>query len=66
MADAPEIIKILDYIEHEDGSCTLTMDITQRTAQLLIEVGFLKLLTDHIERSEKDVVPGNTDETPEA
>lgn len=47
MTDDTQTIKILDFIEHEDGSCTITMDITQSTAQLLIQVGFLKLLSDY-------------------
>jgi len=54
MTDGPDTIKIIDYIENEDGSATVTMDITQRTAQMLIEIGFLKLLKDYIKETEDE------------
>lgn len=52
--DNTQTIKIIDYIENEDGSATVKLDITQRTAQMLMEVGFLKILKDHIERTEDE------------
>ena len=57
IADDTQTIKIIDMIEHEDGSATVTLDITQRTAKTLLEIGFLKLLEDHIKEAENNYEP---------
>ena len=44
MTDAPDIISIIDYIEHEDGSATVTMDLSYEVAALVMEAGFHAML----------------------
>ncbi len=41
-------MKVVDLIENQDGSATANVDLTQEEAQLLMQVGFVKLLEDAI------------------
>lgn len=38
------MIDIQDYIEHEDGSATLTFDCDAKTRKLLVGLGLVSLL----------------------
>jgi len=44
MTDEPKTINIIDYIEHEDGSATVTMDLSYEVAALVMEAGFHAML----------------------
>jgi len=47
-------MKVSNLVEHEDGSATLTIDMTPEEMQIVVEVGLLKLLTDYMERENAD------------
>jgi len=47
-------MKVDNLVEHEDGSATLTVDMTPEEMQLVVEVGLLKLLTDYMEKENAD------------
>jgi len=38
------MIDIQDYIEHEDGSATITFDCDVKTRELLVNLGLISLL----------------------
>jgi len=44
MTDETKTISIIDYIEHEDGSATVTMDLSYEVAALVMEAGFHAML----------------------
>ena len=46
-------MKVLDYVEWEDGSAQVGLDLSEDEKIALIEIGFVKLLTEMIEREEK-------------
>ncbi len=46
-------MKVLDLIENDDGSVTVNLDLTQEEAQWLMQVGFIKLLEESIERDKQ-------------
>ncbi len=46
-------MKVLKSIKKEDGGCTLDLDLTPEEMNILIEVGFNKLLKDGMEEFEK-------------
>ncbi len=44
-------IKVIDIIEHEDGSATYELDMCEEAQRLLIEKGFITLLEEMIDSS---------------
>ena len=48
-------IEVLEYTEMEDGSAVVVVNISMEAAKAILEVGFLKLLEDHIKESEESV-----------
>lgn len=46
-------MKVLNLVKNEDGSATVNLDLTLEEAQALMEVGFIKLLEDYIERDKQ-------------
>ena len=44
MSDATKTIDIIEYTEHEDGSATVTMDLSYEVAALVMEAGFHAML----------------------
>jgi len=44
-------IKIVEIIEHEDGSATCELDICDEAQQLLIEKGFIAILEEIVDKS---------------
>lgn len=46
-------MKIINIIEKDDGSCSIEMDMTNEEIQIVLEVGFNKILKDSIEEMEK-------------
>ena len=44
-------IKVINIIEHEDGSATYELDMSEEAQRLLIEKGFITLLEEMIDNS---------------
>ena len=53
-------MKVIDYVEWEDGSARVELDLSEDEKTVLIEIGFAKLLTEMIERQEKLYDPGSS------
>ena len=51
-------MEILKTVENEDGSTTLTLDISEEENRILIQYAVINLLEKYIESQKK----GNTDE----
>jgi hypothetical protein len=54
-------IKVTGIVDHEDGSATVTLDLSPETYHKIFEYGFLKLITKGIQqktgyRDEKDML----------
>jgi len=47
-------MKVDNLVEHEDGSATLTVDMTPEETQIVVEIGLLKLLKDYMEKKNAD------------
>lgn len=43
------MIKITEYNEHEDGSATLQIELSDFVKNVLLELGFISLVEKHIE-----------------
>ena len=41
-------MEVIDLTEHEDGSATVVLDVTEQEKSLLIQVGFVQVLKDSI------------------
>ena len=52
MSDAIEI-KVVEMVEHEDGSATLHLDMCTHAQAMLIEAGLISLLKKHIDEMEQ-------------
>lgn len=52
--EAPKI-EVIEYTEMEDGSAVVVVDISMEAAKVILQVGFLKLLEDHIKETEESV-----------
>jgi len=53
------MIVIQDYIEHEDGSATITFDCDIKTRELLVSIGLISLLEKAInEEDGYDIITG--------
>lgn len=48
-------IEVLEYTEMEDGSAVVVVNISMEAAKTILEIGFLKLLDDHIKESKESV-----------
>ena len=48
-----DLIKIETITDHEDGSATLTLDLTAETYHKIFEYGFVKLIKKGIESEEQ-------------
>ena len=46
------MIDIQDYIEHEDGSATLTFDCDVKTRELLVGLGLVSLLEKAVNKED--------------
>ena len=46
-------MKVIDYVEWEDGSARVELDLSEDEKTALIEIGFVQLLTEMVEREEK-------------
>ena len=44
-------MKIENIVENEDGSALLTIETTDEERKMLIELGFIKLIMDHIAKT---------------
>ena len=55
-------MKVDEYVEHENGSATITMEMTPDETQLVIQVGLLKMITDMSKHEEKRLVDLNEKE----
>ena len=49
-----DLIKIETIEDHDDGSATLTLDLSAETYHKIFEYGFIKLIMKGIESEEKD------------
>ena len=47
------IMEVSDLVENEDGSCDISLSLSAKEAEALINVGFNKLLLDLIEKQSK-------------
>ena len=47
------MIEILNTIEHEDGSATIILEMSDEENRLLIEYAVVNLLKEYIEREKK-------------
>ncbi len=51
-------LKVIELIEHEDGSVTMAVDISHEAAKVVMQVGLHKLIMDHsigcVETTEPD------------
>ena len=45
------VVQVTDLVEHEDGSATITMELTNEVARIIYEMGFLALLENSIEET---------------
>lgn len=43
-------MKVINLTENEDGSATVNLDLSQEEAQALLQMGFIQLLEEAIER----------------
>jgi hypothetical protein len=50
----PLKIEITSYEEHDDGSATVTMDLSDEVKSVLIEEGFLACLNRYIEAKDEN------------
>lgn len=48
MTEETHKIEVLEYTEMEDGSAVVVVNISMEAAKTILEVGFRKLLMDHI------------------
>jgi len=48
-----DLIKIETITDHEDGTATLTLDLTAETYHKIFEYGFVKLIKKGIESEEQ-------------
>lgn len=46
-------IKITDYVEHEDGSATMHLDMCTEAQAMLIEAGLISLLKKLMDETEE-------------
>lgn len=46
------VIQVVKIEENEDGSANVELDLDEKAVQLLMQVGFEKLLSDHIQEQE--------------
>jgi len=53
MSDAIQI-KVVEMIEHEDGSATMHLDMCTQAQAMLIEAGLISLLKKHIDEMDAD------------
>jgi hypothetical protein len=44
-------MKVEDIKENEDGSAIITIETTDEERKMLIELGFIKLIMDHIAKT---------------
>ena len=51
MTDDTQTIKIINMTEHEDGSATVTMDLSHEVVGLVMSAGFHAMLGRHIEET---------------
>ena len=49
-------VQVVDMVEHEDGSCTVTIDLTKEAKEFFIEQGFIAVLKNAIDESNPTVV----------
>ena len=47
------VIEVVKIVENEDGSANVELDLDEKAVQLLMQIGFEKLLLDHIEEQER-------------
>lgn len=43
-------MKVLEIVDNDDGSATLTLDMTEEEKSILIEYAIIKLLKEYIEK----------------
>ena len=48
------VVQVTNLVEHEDGSATITMELTNEVAKIIYEMGFLALLENSIEGTEDE------------
>ena len=46
-------MKVIEFTERVDGSAVIELDLTEEEKTALVEVGFITLLTEMMERQEK-------------
>ena len=56
-------MKVTNLIEHEDGSATVNLEMTDKEKALLIQVGFVQALKDSIAVEEAEKLLRGTDGT---
>jgi len=44
-------MQVMSIVENEDGTMTITCDFTQAEVKACVEVGFLKLLEEYLEKN---------------
>jgi len=54
MMDATIEIKVVEMIEHEDGSATMHLDMCTQAQAMLIEAGLISLLKKHLKEKDTD------------
>jgi len=47
-------MEVLDVIENDDGTSTLTLEMTEEEKNMLIQYAIVKLLKEYIERKENE------------
>lgn len=40
-------IEVIEYIENEDGSATVNLDVDEASKMILLEIGFNKIIADY-------------------
>lgn len=52
--DLPKIV-VKKVIEHEDGSANMELDLDNKAVQLLLDIGFTRLLEEHLENKKNEL-----------
>ena len=51
--DLPKIV-VKEVTENEDGSANMELDLDSKAVQLLLDIGFTRLLEEHLENKKNE------------
>jgi len=53
--DLPKIV-VKGITENEDGSANMELDLDNKAVQLLLDIGFTRLLEEHLENKKNELI----------